>query len=135
MHGPVFHIVNYNHQNASGVSVIELSVFVDSPGEITEDSEAAWSIVEGPHERLICSPAPPPSCSVPINSSFVFFFNQLSNVLYKLVYFLFSHGLLHYIRSTEYVKEGKEKCSTAILINEKLIIIIIIIIIHIWWAK
>jgi len=36
-HGPIFHIVNYNHQNDSGVSVIELSVFVDSPGGIIED--------------------------------------------------------------------------------------------------
>ena len=74
-HGPIFHIVNYNHQNPLGVSVIKLSVFVDSPGEIIEDSDAAWSIVEGTHEHLICSPTPSPQfcCAVPINSGFVFF--------------------------------------------------------------
>ena len=57
-HGLIFHVVNYNHHHDFGVSVIELSVFVDSPGEIIEDSDAAWSIMEGPHEHLICSPAP-----------------------------------------------------------------------------
>ena len=42
--------------------------------------------------------------------------------------FHFLHGL-HYIKSMKYIKEEKENCCTAILINEKLMMMMMMVVI------